>query len=379
MRPAATALAATLLAFSAIMPLDAQAKPSYQDAFFAQYPNARTSLPNCTGCHEGPAHRTRNAFANAFAANGHAFNAALEAKDSDGDGVTNGDELTANPATDPSDPRSRPAVTPPAANYQGLFWNAPAGSESGWGINVAHQGDVIFATWFTYEPSGKALWLSMTAAKTAEGIYTGTLYQTRGPAFRAMPFNPAAVTRTEVGTGTLTFTDADNGSFAYAAFGVVQTKAITRQVFAPLPTCTFGAQPDLANATNYQDLWYAAPADSEAGWGVNLTHQGDIIFATWFTYDADGTALWLSATAARTAPEVYTGTVYRTTGPAFNAAPFLPASVTLANVGTLTLTFANGNSADYTYTLALDGPASAVTQTKAITRQVFRAPGTMCR
>ena len=53
------------------------------------------------------------------------------------------------------------------ANYQGLFWNAPAGSESGWGINFAHQGDVIFATWFTYDATGKALWLSMTANKTA--------------------------------------------------------------------------------------------------------------------------------------------------------------------------------------------------------------------
>ena len=38
------------------------------------------------------------------------------------------------------------ATTP---NYEGLWWRSPAGSESGWGINFAHQGDVIFATWFT--------------------------------------------------------------------------------------------------------------------------------------------------------------------------------------------------------------------------------------
>lgn len=35
-----------------------------------------------------------------------------------------------------------------------------------------------------------------------------------------------------------------------------------------------------------------APAGAESGWGVNFTHQGDTIFATWFTYD-DGTPLWL--------------------------------------------------------------------------------------
>ena len=52
-------------------------------------------------------------------------------------------------------------------NVQGLWWADPAGSESGWGINFAHQGDVIFATWFTYDATGKAWWLSMTANKIA--------------------------------------------------------------------------------------------------------------------------------------------------------------------------------------------------------------------
>jgi len=39
-----------------------------------------------------------------------------------------------------------PVAGPSASNYQGLWWNAPAGSESGWGINFAHQSDIIFAT-----------------------------------------------------------------------------------------------------------------------------------------------------------------------------------------------------------------------------------------
>ena len=263
--------------------------------------------------------------------------------------------------------------TPAANNYQGLFYNAPAESEAGWGINFAHQGDIIFATWFTYDATGKALWLSMTAEKSAPGVYGGTLYQTRGPAFSAVPFSPAAVTGTAVGSGTLTFSDVDNGSFAYVVNGISQTKTITRQVFAAVPTCAFGAQPNLALATNYQDLWYAAPAESEAGWGVNFTHQGDIIFATWFTYDVDGTPLWLSATARKAGPGVYMGTLYRTRGPAFNAVPFPKGDVVLTPVGTLTLTFANGNSATFGYTL------NGVTQTKAITRQVFRTPGTACQ
>ena len=42
--------------------------------------------------------------------------------------------------------------------------SARSGSESGWGVNLAHQGDIIFATWFTYDVAGKAWWLSMSAS-----------------------------------------------------------------------------------------------------------------------------------------------------------------------------------------------------------------------
>jgi len=169
-----------------------------------------------------------------------------------------------------------PLDAAPAANYQGLWWRSPAESESGWGINFAHQGDVIFATWFTYDLTGKGMWLVMAATKTASGAYTGTLYRgTGGPAFDAVPFppvgSPGGAAGSVVGTGSLTFTDADNGSFAYTVNGIAQTKAITREVFGSLPTCVFGAQPDLALATNYQDLWWAAPAESQSGWGITQT------------------------------------------------------------------------------------------------------------
>ena len=43
---------------------------------------------------------------------------------------------------------------------------------------------------------------------------------------------------------------------------------------------------DFAAATNYQDLWWVANG-AESGWGVNLAHQGDNLFASWFTYDTD--------------------------------------------------------------------------------------------
>jgi hypothetical protein len=262
-------------------------------------------------------------------------------------------------------------VTP--ANYEGLWWKSPPGSESGWGINFAHQGDVIFATWFTYDTTGKAWWLSMTANKSSDNIYAGTLYQTAGPPFDAVPFDPTQVTAAAVGSGMLSFVDANNASFTYTVNGLTQTKALTREVFGPMPTCTFGAQSNLALATNYQDLWWASPAGSQSGWGINLTQQGDTLFATWFTYDHDRTPLWLAVTALKTGPGMYSGSLFRTTGPAFNAVPFNPSNVVGTAVGTASFAFSDGNTASFAYIV------NGVAQTRSITREVFRAPGTLCQ
>jgi predicted dienelactone hydrolase len=257
------------------------------------------------------------------------------------------------------------------ANFGGLWWNAPAGSEAGWGINIAHQGNVIFATWLTYDLAGQPWWLSMTANLIAPNTYAGRLYQTTGPAFNSATFNPALVVPIAVGAGTLTFGDANNGTFAYLVNDIPQSKSITRQVFGALPACAFGENP--AIAINYQDLWWNAPGGSEAGWGINLTHQGDVIFATWFTYDFAGAPLWLSVTAPKTGPGVYAGTLYRTTGPPFNAMPFDPSHVMPTPVGPASFTFADGNDATFAYNV------NGVPYTKQITREIFWAPGTVCQ
>jgi hypothetical protein len=263
------------------------------------------------------------------------------------------------------------AAGPP--NYEGLWWNAPAGSEPGWGMNIVHQADTMFATWFTYDLTGKGLWMAMTATLTQTGAYTGVLYQATGPSFNAVPFNPRGVVITPVGTGTLTFTDLETGTFSYTVNDIVQSKPITREVFGQLPTCTFGILSDLTQAFNYQDLWWAMPGGSEAGWGINLTHQGDTIFATWFTYDLDGTPLWLAVAAPKTAAGVYSGTLYRTTGPPFNSVPFDSTKVGAGPVGTATFTFTDGNTGTFGYTV------NGITQSKAITREVLVAPGTVCQ
>ena len=179
-----------------------------------------------------------------------------------------------------------------------------------------------------------------------------------------------------MGTATLTFADGDNGTFTYTVNGISQTKTITRFVFGAVPTCTWGALTDLALATNYQDIWWAT-GGAESGWGVNFTQEGDVIFATWFTYDFDGAPLPLSATLTKVGPGTYTGSLIKTAGPAFSAVPFDPNAVTRTVVGTATVTFGNGNAATFSFQVSDGGRTTA--QTKSIERLVFRPPGTVCQ
>jgi len=261
-------------------------------------------------------------------------------------------------------------------NFQGMWWDSPAGIESGWGINFAHQGDVIFGTWFTHDLNGKAWNLSLTAFQTGLNTFSGDLTLASGPPLGSVPFDPALVQRIPVGSATLTFADGNNGTFAYTVNGVSQSKPITRQVFGTLPTCVWGALNDLTLASNYTDMWWV-PGGAESGWGINFAHEGDTIFATWFTYDYSGAALPMSATLTRIGSNVYSGTLIRSSGPPFNAVPFNPDAVVRTPGGTATVTFTNGNAATFSYQ-ANDG-IKTVTQTKSITRQIFRPPGTVCR
>jgi hypothetical protein len=262
--------------------------------------------------------------------------------------------------------RAAQALAASAPNYEGLWWD---GAENGWGINLAHQGDQIYLTWYTYDANGKASWLAMLAQKSAPGTYSGTIFEAHGPAFNANPFAPVP-SLANVGNGTLTFSDTNNGTFSYSAKGVNAVKAITRFPFAaPPPTCAYTGAPDFAAATNYQDLWWDS---AESGWGINLVHQGAQIYATWYTYDTDGSPLWFDALMARTAPATFSGTLYRVSGSPFGAS-WNPSLVVSTGVGMATLVFANGNAATWSYTVG------AIAGSRPITRTLFASPaGTVC-
>jgi hypothetical protein len=53
--------------------------------------------------------------------------------------------------------------------------------------------------------------------------------------------------------------------------------------------------------------------------------------------------------------------------------------VTRTPVGMATFKFTNGNAGVFTYIVDLGDGINKATQSKAITRQVFRPPGTVCQ
>jgi len=265
-------------------------------------------------------------------------------------------------------------VPAPVVQSGGTWWDL-ADSEDGTGFTLSHQGDVVFLAWYTYDLNGRAWWVSMTAYKTSSNpeTYTGQLVTARGPAFNSVPFDSSQVLLTTVGSGTVRFIDLNNATFSFSVNGIAGTKSITRTLFGTLPKCTYGSAPDFTHATNYQDVWWA-PGGSEAGWGLMLSQQGDVLFGAWFTYDLDGAPMWLSVTALKVAPGVYSGDLIRTTGPPFATSPFDATTVKRSVVGNATLTFADGSSGTFAYVV------NGIAQTKPIARYLFAPPaGTLCQ
>jgi hypothetical protein len=76
---------------------------------------------------------------------------------------------------------------------------------------------------------------------------------------------------------------------------------------------------------------------------------------------------------ARSGIDMYSGTLYRTTGPAFDANPWNSALVTATAVGTATFTF--GDSSNATFAHVMGG----ISQSHPITRQEYASPATVCR
>ena len=257
-------------------------------------------------------------------------------------------------------------------NVHGMWWAGPA--ESGWGVYLSDQGEGLFASWFTYDADGNPMWIVMPDGyyDSSRGEYRGALHRGSGPAFNAEPWDASTVQMRYVGEATFRF-DAAGGDFGYTLVsGQTQRKHISRYVFGSTGTQCFhgvaqGSKP------NYTDMWWQS-AGIEAGWALDIDHQGESLFAAWFTYGADGTDDWLVIPAAvRISEALYSGRIYRMRGPAYDARPWSSAAVTATDVGNATLSFADRDNGTFSY--VVDGAPGS----KLITRYVFARPASACQ
>ncbi|MCB1588151.1 MAG: hypothetical protein KDI56_04560, partial [Xanthomonadales bacterium] len=174
-------------------------------------------------------------------------------------------------------------------NYSYTWWNP---EQAGWGLNLQHQGALLYGTWYTYADDGQVMFLTVEALPAEDGSFTGPVFRVAGTPFQLIDGSPAFTAVTEVGSARLSFSGNDALSFDYSVNGVTQSRQLQRFVFDAAPPVCVNTLESRAGADNYSDLWWNP---TEAGWGLTLAHQGDVIFLLWYTYGEGGRDQWISA------------------------------------------------------------------------------------
>jgi len=107
-----------------------------------------------------------------------------------------------------------------------IWWDP---TQSGWGVQLNQMRGVVFATLYVYDASGRPTWFTAQLTAQSTGVYSGPLYSSTGPAFSAATFDPSQVTRTQVGTMTITLQADGSAILAYTVNGVTVMKNVQRQ------------------------------------------------------------------------------------------------------------------------------------------------------
>lgn len=182
------------------------------------------------------------------------------------------------------------AANTSGTDYSDLWWIP---QENGWGVNLSHQGDVIFATLFVYAESNKARWYIASDVKaqagTSDPTYIGYLYEASGPYLGAY-FNPDNVALRQVGTVRLIFPAGGYAQLHYDVDGATQTKWIERLTF---------------RANDLSGNYHGAMVGTLAGC---LSGSGALVSSTQFVVSHAGAAISVSTFAGGASACTYSGT-----------------------------------------------------------------------
>ncbi len=152
---------------------------------------------------------------------------------------------------------------------RGMWWNS---ARSGHGIDLQISGSMMFIVWYTYLPDGSPIWYLAVAEYQSGETWTATLERYAWDAVTR------TATPTAVGTVSMEFTDAENGTFSWTLEGESGSEPFAR----------FIANDDLP-PVDYTAHWYP-PSDS--GWGLTVVTQGNVEFTVLYFYDVFGRPVW---------------------------------------------------------------------------------------
>jgi len=118
---------------------------------------------------------------------------------------------------------------------------------------------------------------------------------------------------------------------------------------------------DTSAAAPITGLWWN---ENEAGWGITLTQQVDIIFVTMFTYDTNGFPHWYVASDCAVSGDGCSGDLFELTGGSPPTDTWNPLLV-LEPVGTIVFTFTDNDTGSVEYTI------NGLPGSRQITRQIW--------
>lgn len=166
-------------------------------------------------------------------------------------------------------------------------------SESGWGINLIQNEDVIFATFFIYGPNNQPTWYYATMYRDSNGNFSGNLYSTVGSYYGA-PWDPSLIASKLVGTASFFPSNPYQGTLTYiVSGGPTVTKTIQRQT---LKTIALGGNYTGGQVGNYTGNNCSIAGKYQDPFNVTVTQLSDGTVTFAFTYFNSGIDCNLSGT-----------------------------------------------------------------------------------
>ncbi|MBD8528263.1 PD40 domain-containing protein [Pseudomarimonas arenosa] len=260
---------------------------------------------------------------------------------------------------------------PSAPPKRSAAWWIPA--ESGWGVHIFDQGNLLAPMWFTYDHDGEPTWFLIGGARAnSNGSFGGEVFRFTGTPFAEIN-GPATRSATPIGQIQLNYFGESRMRFDYQIEGVNQSKTLQRFPFASRDiVCATAPNFSRSEALNYSDLWTGN--EDNAGWGFTLYHFDSSLVAVWYTYDLDGEAVFFVVSTQQTGPARFSGEVYRQR----NGTPFSAIDGSLPSsggdlIGTARFDFIDGELADFSYEIG------GVSQTRQIRRLLVGSEASVCR